>query len=142
MADVVNSIKGKDVIIAISTNLVTPAWLTIVCRINGGLGGTRDVQTQSTTCGTAKSPGEPNYTITGSGLANTTPGGSEMSAEELIALFESGDSFLWKMASLTPADYYRSGTGFLSNYNETTNDGENVGFDFTIEVEGGVDISA
>jgi hypothetical protein len=141
MADVVNSIKGKDVIIGISTNLVTPSYKTIVCRINGGLGSTADVQTQDTTCGKAKARGGASFTITGSGIANTTPGGSEMSAEELMALMISGDSFLWKMESATPADYYRAGTGFLQSYNETANNGEDVGFDFTIEVQGDVDVT-
>lgn len=142
MADVVNHLKGKDVGISISTNLVTPAYKLAVCRINGGLSGTRDVQTQSTTCGVSKSAGEPNYTITGSIMVNTSPGGSELSHEELIALFDSGDDFLFKVEHSTPADYYRQGTGFLSNYSETYNDGENVLAEFTIEVQGTIDVTS
>lgn len=140
-ADVANNLDGKDVFIHISTNLVTPAWSLLVCQINGGLNGSRDVQTQQTKCGTAKSAGSPNYQLTGSLAANSTPDTGEISADDLIALFESGDSFLWKLAHTTPANYYRSGTGFFSSYNETANDGEMVQADFTIDVEGGVDIT-
>jgi hypothetical protein len=142
MASPVDNIKADDVLLSISTNLVTPAYSTLVCLINGGLSGSRDVTTQSTRCGTAKAGGAPNYTISGSLAANANPGGSEMSADDLIALFESGDSFLFKLAhASTPANYYRQGTGFLSSYNETANDKEMVTADFTIEVEGSIDIT-
>lgn len=141
MAVTANSLKGKEVFIHISTNLVTPAYSVLVCQINGGLSGSRDVNTQSTKCGVAKAGGEPNYQVTGSLAANTAPGTGEISADDLIALFESGDSFLFKLAHTTPANYYRAGTGFLSNYSETANDGETVNADFTIEVEGGIDIT-
>jgi hypothetical protein len=142
MADVLDVVKGKDVLLSISTNTETPAYSVLVCQINGGLAGTRDVQTTTTkNCGTAKSGGSPNYTVTGTLLANTTPGVGELSADDLLALFESGDSFLFKFAhSTTPADLYRQGAGFFSSYSETYNDGENVSADFTIEVEGSLDL--
>jgi hypothetical protein len=38
-----------------------------------------------------------NYTVTGSLAANTTPGSTEMSSDDLIALFESGVDFLAKL---------------------------------------------
>lgn len=143
MAETVNSIKGKEVLLYISTNTTTPAYSILVCQINGGLSGSRDVNTQSTKCGTAKAGGEPNYTVTGSLAANTDPDTGEISADALIALFDSGDSFLFKIAhETTPANIYRQGTGFFSSYNETYNDGEVVTADFTIEVEGGIDITA
>lgn len=143
MANPVDNINADDVLLSISTNLVAPAYSTVVCLINGGLSGSREVTTQSTRCGTAKSGGAPNYTVTGSLAANSAPGGSELSADDLIALFDSGDSFLFKLAhATTPADYYRQGTGFFSSYNETANDKEMVTADFTIEVEGSLDTTS
>lgn len=140
MAETSNSIKGSVIILSISTDTVTPDYKSVVCSINNGLKGTREVTTQSTKCGTAKTGGSPAYTIDGSLAANTSPGATEMSHNDLIALFESGDSFLFKMEDTgTPANYYRQGQGFFSAYNETANDGENVLADFTIEVEGSVD---
>lgn len=143
MADVTNSIEGRGVILSISTNLVTPAYKEVVCSIDNGLSGTRDVNTQSTKCGVIKGKGQPNYTITGSLAANHTPESDEVSADELIALFDSGANFLFKLAdATTPANYYRQGTGFFSDYNETANDGSNVEADFTIEVIGSLDITS
>lgn len=140
MAQTSNSIQATQVVMYISTNTVTPDYKAVVCSINNGLKGTREVTTTSTKCGTAKAGGSPAYTIDGSLAANTAPSGTEMSHNELIALFESGAQFLWKLAHIsTPANYYRQGAGFFSAYNETANDKENVLADFTIEVEGGVD---
>jgi hypothetical protein len=141
MASPVDNIDSEDVLMSISTNLVTPAYSEIVCLISGGLSGSREVTTQTTRCGTAKSGGSPNYTITGSLAVNSAPGGSEISADDLIALFDSGDSFLFKLAhATTPADYYRQGTGFFSSYNETASEKGMVTADFTIEVEGSLDL--
>lgn len=143
MADVADNIKADDVLLSISTNTETPAYSTLVCLISGGLNGSADVTTQSSRCGTGKARGSTNWTITGSLMANAAPGGSELSHDDLIALMQSGDSFLFKLAhATTPADYYRQGTGFLSSYNETANDKEMVQAEFTIEVEGNLDITS
>lgn len=137
MANAADNIDGKLVVMSISTNLDTPSYKSVVCKVDNGLAGTRNVQTVETACGTAKAGGSPNYTVTGSLAANTNPGGTEMSADDLIALFESGDDFLFKLDD--GADYYRQGQGFFSAYNETANTGDVVRADYTIEVKGSVD---
>jgi hypothetical protein len=143
MADPVNSIDGSLVILSISTNTTTPAYKEVVCSINNGLSGSRDVKATQTKCGTAKSPGSPNYTLSGNFAANKTPGATEISHEVLAGLFDSGADFLFKLAHITaPTDYYRQGTGFLSSYNETANNGEVVQGDFTVEVKGSPDFTS
>jgi hypothetical protein len=139
MADASKTIDGKIVKLSIATNLTTPVYKDAVCKVDSGLSGSSDVNTLVTACGTAKARGTSNYTITGSVAANTTPGATELSADDLIALFESGADFLWKLDDGTA--YYRQGTGFLSSYNETSNVGDVVRADFTIEVKGAVDSS-
>jgi len=142
MADAALNIDGKQVLLSISTNTETPDYKTVVCSVDNGLSGSRDVNSVSTKCGTVKAGGSPNYTVTGSLAANSAPESDEMSADALLALFESGDDFLFKMAHITtPADYYRAGTGFFSSYNETANDTDLVRADFTIEVKGGLDLT-
>jgi hypothetical protein len=138
MADLANSIEGSLVTLSISTNLVTPAYLSVVCAINNGLSSSADVTTVDTKCGTSKSRGSANYTSDGSFVANHTPGAGEMSADAMIALMDSGANFLFKMEDVD-GNYYRAGTGFFSSYNETANNKENVQGDFTIEVIGSVD---
>lgn len=142
MADTANSIKGKYVLLSISTNLVTPAYKTVVCSINNGLTGSRNVTSTETKCGTSKAGGSPAYTVTGSLAANSAPATDEISADILQGLFDTGADFLWKLAhSTTPANYYRSGQGFFSTYNETANNGEDVQADFVIEVSGALDVT-
>jgi hypothetical protein len=138
-----NNIKGDEVILSISTNLDTPAYLDIVCSIDNGLSMSRDITTTVTKCGTDKAGGAANSTITGSFVANTDPESDEMSADALIALMDSGDNFLFKMAHVdTPANYYRQGTGFFSAYNETANANDSVKGDFTIDVVGSLVVTA
>jgi hypothetical protein len=138
MASAADTINGRDVILSISTNLVTPAYLDVVCSINNGITGSSNVQTLDTKCGQAKARGTSNRTVTGNFALNTAPGVTEMS-EEMETLYESGADFLWKLDD--GADYYRQGTGFLSTYNETANTGEVAQADFVIEVKGAVDSS-
>jgi hypothetical protein len=140
MASTADGIKGKYVILSISSNLVTPDYKDVVCLIDNGLAGTRTVSTTETKCGTAKATGSPAYTVSGSLAANSNPGASEISANELLALFDSGAAFLWKLAHITtPADYYRQGQGFFSSYNETAPTSDDVKADFVIEVTSTID---
>lgn len=143
MAAVTDSLDGSAVLLSISTNLTTPVYKTLVCAINNGLKGTRNVTSKSSKCGTAKSAGEPNYTLDGSFVANKTPLSTEMSHEAMIALFDSGADFLFKLAdAVTPTNYFRQGQGFLSSYNETANNEDTVDGDFTIEVKGSPDFTS
>jgi hypothetical protein len=142
MADVKDKIDGKVVILYISTNTVTPAYDSVVCKIDGGLAMTSNVNTVENSCGIAKARGAANYSITGSLAANTAPGTGELSAEDLIVLADSGAEFLWKYADdPTTPNLYRQGTGFFSSYSETYNYGDVVKADFTIDVIGSVDVT-
>lgn len=139
MANAADTIDGRLVILSISTNLVTPAYKTVVCSIDNGLTGSANVQTTDTKCGQAKARGTSNRTVTGSLAANTAPGVSELSADDLDTLFTSGADFLFKLDD--GADYYRAGQGFLSTYNETMNVGDVVKADYVIEAKGDIDNS-
>lgn len=136
MANAEKTIDGKLVLLKISTNLVTPSYKSVVCSIDNGLTGSANSQTTDTKCGTAKARGTANRTVTGSLAANTAPDTTEMSADDLDALFTSGADFLWELTD--GADYTRKGTGYLGAYNETANNGDVVKADFTIEVKGNV----
>ena len=144
MADTANSIKSSALILSISTNLDTPAYSSVVCMLSAELSGSRDVTTVSTWCGSSKAGGTPNWTFSGELVLNTDPDpDDELSSAQLIALFESGDNFLWKLAhATTPADYFRSGTGFLSSYSESAPEDDTIRSSFTVEVIGAVDATS
>jgi hypothetical protein len=137
MADPTKTLSGKETLLKIATNLTTPVYKGVVCSIDNGLTGTSNVQKTETKCGTAKARGTSDHTVTGSLAANTAPdSATEMSNEDLLALFISGDDFLWEVVNGT--DLLRKGTGFLSAYSETYPTADVVKADFTIDVKGNV----
>ncbi len=88
MADINNKISSNDVLIAIATNLVTPVYKDVVCGQDINIDWSKDVTVLRTKCGVAKSAGTPSITITGTGIANHTPGGTELSADDLAAIMQ------------------------------------------------------
>jgi hypothetical protein len=136
MADPTKTISGKETLLKISTNLVTPDYKSVVCSIDNGLTGTSNVQKTESKCGTVKARGTSDHTVTGSLAANTAPSAGEMSNDDLLALFTSGADFLWEVVNGT--DLVRKGTGFLSGYSETYPTADVVKADFTIDVKGNV----
>jgi hypothetical protein len=141
MADVSNKIEGKLVGAFISTNLVTPAWKEIVCGQDTGIDGSKNITTLETKCGTLKTAGPANWQLTGSGVANTTPDSDEISADDLIDIMQGSGQVLVKLVHATTAAlYYRQGTGTMTAYSESGSVSDSITFDFTIEIDGNLDI--
>lgn len=139
----VTKIEGKFVSLEISTNLVTPAYKMVVCAEDSNLDGSTEVNTRDTKCGVYKTFGNTSWTLTGSGMANATPDSDEVSADEILTIFQDGTPVLWKITHTTgDTIIYRQGQGTFSAYSETHPAADLVGFDYTLEVDGDVDISA
>lgn len=141
MADINDKIASNDVLLAISTNLDTPAYKDVVCGQDINIDWSKDVTVLRTKCGVAKSAGEPSITITGTGIANTSPGGTELSADELAAIMQGTADVLVRIQDeTTPANYYRQGQGLMTAYGEDAALDGSVTFDFTIEISGSLDL--
>jgi hypothetical protein len=127
--------EGSVVALSISTAASFPfTWKEMVCAEETSMSGTRETNKRKTKCGTSVSISEPEYVISGSGAAKKTPGVSEVSANELFDIFNSGAAIAVKV---TDEDgYVRFGTGYMTSYNETANEGEDVAFDFQIDIQG------
>ena len=140
----VTKIDGKLVTLAISTNLVTPAFKFIVCATDSNLDGSTEVDTVNTKCGVFKSFGNTSWTLTGSGVANATPEATEVSADEILTIFQDSTEVLFEINHETTADtiIYRAGRGTFSAYSENHGADGLVTFDYTLEVDGDIDISA
>lgn len=136
-------IEGKLVTLEISTNLVTPAYKMVVCAEDSSLSGSTEVNSRDTKCGVFKSFGNTSWTLEGSGVANATPEADEVSADEILTIFQDSTPVLWKITH-TSGDtvIYRQGEGTFSAYSETHPATDLVGFDYTLEVDGDIDISA
>jgi hypothetical protein len=137
-----NTIDGDLVGVWISTNTVTPDYAEVVCAENTKVDGSADLKKKSTKCGVAKKTGPVDWTITGSGVHDSAPGTGKISADAMIALLQSGDEFLVKVAHTTAALVYRQGTAVLSKYSEDFSVGGFGEFDFTIDVIGDLDVVA
>jgi hypothetical protein len=131
-----NEIQGDLVGLFISTDGGTTK-LEVVCAENSGVDGSRDVNSKRTKCGVIKGFGPASWTMTGSGVANTTPGTGKASAQTLIAAFQNETPLsIYLIHAVDDALYYREGAGQLSRYTETANTGDTVNFDFTFDIAG------
>lgn len=128
-----------------STVLDTPVWIEIVCGDAFSIAGSTDVNTKKTFCGVIKTVSPPDFTISGSGVANTAPdAGTQGSANEIMGLFQAQTPVKLKIAYRTGTSLiYRTtnGTAYLSSYNETYNVGEAVAFDFEFSVSEDFDLT-
>ena len=129
--------------IATDPDAATPAYKEIVCGEDVGLDGSKDVTTRRTKCGVLKTAGDASWTMTGSGVANHTPGGTELSADELVAVMQGDTDVAVRMVHATDdALYYRQGRGIMTAYSENATESDPVAFDFTIELSGDLVITA
>lgn len=142
MADAANKISSNDVLLAISSNIVTPEWLDVVCGQDIDIDWSKDITTLKTKCGTVKAAGEPSITITGTGVANYSPEAGEASADEIAALMQGNSEVKVRVQDeTTPANYYREGTGTVTSYSESLPLDGALTFDFTIEVSGNLELT-
>lgn len=137
----ITKILGKDVTLEISTNLVTPAYKAVVCAEDSTLNGSTEVNSRDTKCGVLKSFGNTSWTLEGSGVANSTPETDEISADEILTIFQDSTPVLFKLSDAGGA-IYRQGQGTFSAYSESHPSADLVSFDYTLEVDGDIDISA
>jgi hypothetical protein len=138
----ITKLDVNNIAVSISTNLTTPAWKEIVCMEDHTLDGKTNVTKRKTRCGNLTFTDSPEWSVTNSGAANLTPAtGTEASVQELATIFQDQTPFLVKLEHRTdPTKYYRSGQGLLTSYTETGKQGDAVGFDFTIDVDGDLDL--
>lgn len=69
---------------------------------------------------------------------------AEVSVDEIFTIFQDATPVLFKLVHrTTPGLYYRQGRALFSAYSEALPEGEDVGYDYTLEVTGsGIDISS
>lgn len=143
MANAADKISSNDILLAISTNLESEDFKDVVCGQDIDIDWSKDITTLKTKCGTVKAAGEPSITITGTGVANHSPGGTEVSADEIAAIMQGNSDVLVRVQDeTTPANYFRQGQGTMTAYSESAPLDGALTFDFTIEVSGSLDLVA
>lgn len=138
----ITKIAGKLVKLQISTDGGT-TFKTVVCAEDSNLDGSTEVNSRDTKCGVLKSFGNTSWTLTGSGVANATPEATEVSADEILTMFQDTTTVNFKITHDTgDTIIYRTGAGSFSAYSESHPSADLVDFDYTLEVDGDIDISA
>lgn len=139
----VTNLNSNDVGLFISTNTVTPVYKEIVCGTDITLEGSIEVTKVSTKCGPVISVGEPEFTASAGGAANVTPGGTELSSTELLAIFQAGQDVLVQIKDrVDPTKFYRQGTAKMSSYTEDLPESGLVTFDISFDFAGVLDVTS
>jgi len=139
------TVLGQNVPITISTDDGT-TYLTVVCNKAWGFTGDTSTTEDESDCGVHTAVGQGKWSFSIEGLLNTTPSGTEASAEILLGLWANKTSFLVQVqypTSGTPGgDFYLSGSCYLTNFqmNKTTNGF--ITFSGTLTGDGDIDITA
>lgn len=133
-------IASKDIGLYVNQGTeIAPTWVLIACSTSDGFSGSTDNVEIATKCSGGwkdNLPGDSTWSFTNSGYAEkdiTATAESYVSAE---ILFHTKAIKQFKIASTTEADYYRMGSGYVSDYNETSDNGDYLQFDLTVTGSG------
>lgn len=137
-------IQAKDAVLQLSTDGST--YKSVVCEIGHTLNRERSTNSVETKCygGVAYvSVGALSGSIDFTGLFETQPSASQVSADDILGYIENGTYLYWKLSSgLSGDERYRQGNGYVTSDSEDAQIGDNVGFNFTLTIDGAIDISA
>lgn len=133
----VQYIDGKDVILFIKrVNAVVPetTFRAVACLESNDFGGGREKKTVNNKCTDGWEDGiagNGNWQMTGSGQAISNPtAGAELNYQELAEIWAAGESVEIKMANVD-GSYYRGGFAMITDYSESANTDDPMGFDAT-----------
>jgi predicted secreted protein len=134
-------IQGKDILFYVSTDLVTPAWKTMICVETLTVDWNTPINKRPTRCGTKVGIGVVEITMTGSSVADDAPSGTEISHKEMEGFLANGTPVLVKAAhATTPAKYFVSGTGYFSSLGENMPTDDMLDFTWQFDMTGTVDL--
>lgn len=139
-----SKINGIDVVLKVSTDNIT--FKSFICEISSSLDLSRNSNQVETKCDSGVA-----YTTLGaltgsipfSGVFETYPSASQVSANEMIGYLINKTYLYWKLENPSGgALMYRQGAGYVTSFSETYNVGELVQCEGEISIDGTVDITA
>lgn len=120
---------------------VTPTanWKLVACITDSDIDQTRETIDGSSKCGPNQLAGTATNTANLTGFFIIDPTNSQVSMNELAAVFDSADSRHWRFIDNEGGDiYYREFNGPMTAYNESTNADEPVTFTAAIAINGDI----
>lgn len=108
---------------------------TLVCLTENGFSGTKASSTVDTKCGSLTATGSTDITFTGTGVVDVDPDVTEMSFNDLKALFSSGAEFIIVEKNVDTT-MFLGGAGVLTDLSDTNTQGSFSTFSYTIKING------
>lgn len=132
-----NYIDGKDVLVFIKrVNRQVPdtTFRAVACLESNDFSGNREKKTVNNKCTAGWEDGiagNGNWQVSAAGQAITNPEAlAEMNYQELAEIWVAGEVFEIKMAN-QDGTYYRGGSALITDFSETANTDDPMGFDAT-----------
>jgi hypothetical protein len=116
---------------------------SIVCKKSWTLNSDNSPSEEQTDCGVLIAPGINKWSFDVEGVLNSTPGGSEVSAKDLLGLSVNGtiiDIYLDEPSG-TGTVLYATGKAYITNFKVTGTSGNLVTFSATITGSGILDVT-
>lgn len=140
-----NEFLANNVVFQVEDPNTPGTWLTMVCEtdLTGSL--TVAVNTTPTKCATIKSVGEVNASISGSGVANTSPEADEISLKQAIDWMAANTLLVGRMINLAVspvalgAAVTVKGSGYFTEVSPSAPADGSLTFDWTFEITGTID---
>ena len=137
-----NELFSKNIGVYIDSSLTsTPSWKLAVCTSSKSLSisvGATEINNDCTGDFVQNLPSTASWTMSFEGDVNTSPGGSEISAEGIFDIVVARTTKKFKFQSLDNS-YIRYGQGFISQFDETATAPEYQTYSVTITGSGPID---
>jgi hypothetical protein len=137
-----NELFSKNIGVYIDSSLTsTPSWKLAVCTSSKSLSisvGATEINNDCTGDFVQNLPSTASWTMSFEGDVNTSPGGSEISAEGIFDIVIARTTKKFKFQSLDNS-YIRYGQGFISQFDETATAPEYQTYSVTITGSGPID---
>lgn len=123
---------------------------TVVCEEQSQASTTNNVSTTNTKCGVFKAPGNPESTITGSGVVDAKPAANQVSYKQLQAWAQNKTLlyFVYQNAADAATSVakgeavYMDGRGYITECTITATEGDVIKFNWALSITGTVDNTA
>jgi hypothetical protein len=113
----------------------------VICQTSGSVTSSAPVTKTQTNCGTKVSVGTAEITISGDFVADTAPGGSEITYEQVMPVHIAGTLVKVRVQSdVTGADFYFVGDGYITKCDLNWATEEACSFSLDIDVTGTPDL--
>jgi len=96
-----------------------PDWKMVACLTDYNFDGSGDVIDASSKCGQAKLAGENEDSSDFTGFFELQPSATQVSMNDLMAVYQSKESRHWKASTVDGVAYYREFNGPLTSYSES-----------------------